>query len=227
MTDRRRGGRWERLVFGTVVLGAGVLFWLDQMERINARDYLRWWPLAALAMGAAHLLDRKWFGAAIWIVTGAYFSLPLLGLAQVPFWRIIGLWPLLISFGGITLMQQALRRRAVGSEVHAVAVMSGNNRGVGSQRFAGGDVVAVMGGCEIDLTSAQIVGEAVLDVLAFWGGVEIRVPRGWKVVGHVIPILGGYEDKTASAPENAPRLIVRGSAIMGGIEVRNPRETTG
>lgn len=226
MTSKRSDGRWQRLVFGIIVLAAGVLLWLDQMDRINARDYFRLWPLAAIAMGFGNLLERRWFGGAMWILIGAYFSLPLLGLAQVEFWRIIGAWPLLITVGGISLMQQALRSRAGGSDVHAVAVMAGNIRGIGSQRFTGGSAVAVMGGCEIDLTAAQITGEAVMDVLAFWGGVEIRVPRGWKVVGRVIPILAGYEDKTAPAPENAPRLVIRGTAIMGGIEVRNSREST-
>jgi hypothetical protein len=99
--------------------------------------------------------------------------------------------------------------------------MAGNNRRIASQNFERGEAVAVMGGCEIDLSPARIAEEAVIDVLAVWGGIEIRVPTGWKVIGRVAPILGGYEDKTAGAPDGAPRLVIRGSAIMGGIEVRN------
>ncbi len=227
MTGKRRAMPWQRLVFGLAVLTAGILFWLDQMGTINAGYYFRWWPLALMAMGLAHLLERRWFGAAVWLLFGTYFLLPLLGIARVQFWRIIGLWPLLISVGGITLVLQALRRTGGDRSVHAVAVMAGNIRRIGSQEFAGGEAVAVMGGCEIDLTSASIAKEAVIDALAFWGGIEIRVPRDWKVIGRVAEILGGYEDKTAGAPENAPRLVVRGSAIMGGIEVRNPPESTG
>jgi hypothetical protein len=51
--------------------------------------------------------------------------------------------------------------------------------------------------------------------------VEIVVPSGWRVEGKVAAILGGYEDATTPAPDTAPRVIVRGSAIMGGVEVRN------
>lgn len=216
---------WQRLVLGLAVLAVGVLFWLDHNGSIDAMDYLAWWPLAAILMGVAHLLDRRWVGALIWFAVGTYFLLPLLGFGHIHFWRIIGLWPLLISAGGLTLVVQALRGNANPS-FRAVAVMAGNNRTIGSQQFSAGEAVAVMGGCEIDLTAAQMTGnEAVIDVLAFWGGIEIRVPRSWRVVGKVAPILGGYEDKTADAGESAPRLIVRGSAIMGGIEVKNPRET--
>ena len=227
MNVERRKRRSERLVFGLLVLGAGVIFWLDQMGTINARDYLAWWPLGALAMGVGHLFDRRWIGAAIWFLIGTYFLLPVLGLAQVQFWRIIGIWPLMISIGGMTLVLQALRRSAYERSFRTVAVMAGNNPRIGSQDFKGGEAVAVMGGCEIDLTSARIIEEAVIDVLSFWGGIEIRVPRGWKVIGHVAQILGGYEDKTSSAPDNAPRLIIRGSAIMGGVEVLHPTEIAG
>ena len=222
MRGNRKGRRSERVVLGLLVLGAGVIFWLDQIGRINARDYLMWWPLGAIAMGVGHLFDRRWIGAAMWFLIGMYFLLPVFGYGHVQFWRIIGVWPLLISVAGVTLIMQALERTPADS-FHVIAVMAGNNPHVGSQSFRRGEAVAVMGGCEIDLSAAKIVDEAVIDVLAFWGGIEIRVPRGWHVVAHVAPILGGYEDKTDTAPENAPRLVIRGSAIMGGIEVRHPK----
>jgi hypothetical protein len=217
--QRRRS---ERVVFGLLLLGAGVIFWLDQIGRINARDYLMWWPLAALAMGVGHLIDRRWIGALIWFLIGSYFLLPIAGIAQVQFWRVIGVWPLLISVAGVTLVVQALRRTPDDS-FHVIAVMAGNTPRIGSQHFRRGEAVAVMGGCEIDLSSARIVEEAEIDVLAFWGGIEIFVPRGWQVIARVTPILAGFEDKTDAAPPNAPRLVVRGSAIMGGIEVRHPK----
>jgi len=41
----------------------------------------------------------------------------------------------------------------------------------------------------INLSAAKITEEAVIDVLAFWGGIEIRVPRGWDVENNVTAIL--------------------------------------
>jgi hypothetical protein len=226
MSSSPRNRRSERVVFGLLVLSAGVIFWLDQLGKVDAHQFWMWWPLGAIAMGIGHLFDRRWIGAAIWFVIGAYFLLPALGIGHLQFWRVIGVWPLLISVAGITLIVQALRPVSDSRSFHTIAVMAGNSPHIGSQRFRRGEAIAVMGGCEIDLSSAKIVDEAVIDVLAFWGGIEIRVPRGWNVVGHVAPILGGYEDKTSPAPENAPRLIIRGSAIMGGIEVAHPKEST-
>ena len=61
----------------------------------------------------------------------------------------------------------------------------------------------------------------MIDVLAMWGGIDIRIPRGWRVVSKVAPIIGSFEDRTDRAGQDAPRVVIRGSAIMGGIEVRN------
>jgi hypothetical protein len=51
--------------------------------------------------------------------------------------------------------------------------------------------------------------------------VEILAPREWSVVLQGTPVLGGFEDKTAPPRESGPRLIVRGVAIMGGVEIKN------
>ena len=223
MTRRPHDPPLPRLVFGLSILAAGVIFWLDRIGRVDARDILEWWPLALIALGLAQLPYRKWVAAAWWLLVGTYFLLPMIGISRAPLRYILGLWPLLISYAGLMLMMQALRRteRSFG----AVAVMAGNVQRVGSQRFKGGEAVAVMGGCEIDLRNAQIEGEAVIDVLAFWGGIEIKVPRGWKVIYDVTVLLGGLVGKTDPAPEGAPRLVIRGSAIMAGVEVRHPRES--
>lgn len=216
-----RDNPWTRLVIGIVILSAGVIFWLDQIDRINARDYVDWWPLALIVIGVSHLPARRWLAAVVWIAVGSAF------LAEASGWSvirtIIALWPLLITAGGVTLIMQARRAPRNGGSFRAAAVMAGNNRTIGTAEFSGGQVVAVMGACEIDLTRARLGGnEATIDLLAFWGGIDIRVPTGWKVVSHVAEILGAVEDKTAPAGENAPRLVLRGSAIMGGVEVRNP-----
>jgi hypothetical protein len=220
-----------RLVAGASILAVGVIVWLDHLGRVDARDYLQWWPLVLMAFGIAHLSERRFLAAGIMIVLGILF------LPHVPFFlhlrvsAILGLWPLLISVGGMTLVMQALRPAAKDTAragtFRAIAVMGGGGRTIASDPFVGGDAVAVMGGCEIDLSSATIAGEAVIDVLAFWGGLEIKVPHGWKIVNRMAVILGALVNKTSPATDaNAPRLVIRGSVIMGGIEVRHRREET-
>ena len=73
-----------------------------------------------------------------------------------------------------------------------------------------------MGGCDIDLRQAAINGDAVIDVFAVWGGIEIRVPEDWAVAFNVTPLLGGVEDKTRpSLGSSQHRLTVRGLVVVG------------
>jgi predicted membrane protein len=101
--------------------------------------------------------------------------------------------------------------------------MSGVRRTLTSQDFKGGQLTAIMGGCEVDLRHASISGgTAVLDLFAFWGGIDIKVPQDWRVVVEGTPFLGGFEDKTLQQPGDASkRLVIRGTVIMGGAEITN------
>jgi predicted membrane protein len=79
-----------------------------------------------------------------------------------------------------------------------------------------------MGGVEVDLRQASIAQpEAVLDVFAMWGGVEVRVPGDWEVVNRGWAFLGGFEDTTHHSAGTSKRLVVTGLAIMGGVEIKN------
>jgi hypothetical protein len=109
------------------------------------------------------------------------------------------------------------------STVSAFAMLGGVRRRSVSQDFRGGDLTAIMGGCELDLRQAAIAGgEAVLETFAFWGGIEIKVPQDWTVLVQGTPLLGSYDDKTLHAGGDGRQvLVVRGTAIMGGVEVKN------
>jgi hypothetical protein len=107
--------------------------------------------------------------------------------------------------------------------VRAAALLGGVTRRSASRDFRGGDATAVMGGCELDLREAKIAsGEAVLDVFALWGGIDVKVPPDWAVVLRGMPIMGAIEDKTVAAgvPKRAT-LVIKGTAIMGGVEIKN------
>ena len=107
--------------------------------------------------------------------------------------------------------------------VNGFALLGGVKRKCVSQEFRGGELTAVMGGCELDLRGASIAsGEAVIDTFAFWGGIEIRVPQEWSVVVRGTPILGAFDDKTVRTGGNASKvLVIKGTAFMGGVEVKN------
>jgi predicted membrane protein len=110
--------------------------------------------------------------------------------------------------------------------VHAslFSLLSSSKRRWGKSVFRGADTTAFMGGCELDLRDALMsTGElAVVDVFVLMGGVTIFVPPHWTVSQQVVPLMGGVHDKTHSVPSNpAQHLLVRGTVVMGGVEISN------
>lgn len=110
-------------------------------------------------------------------------------------------------------------------EIDITSSFTGISRKVTSQNFTGGNVITNFGGVQLDLTDATLANnEAELKVRAFIGGIEITVPEGWDVQTNVSATLAGVEDdrnRPGSHAAGAPRLLISGSATMGGISIKD------
>ena len=111
-----------------------------------------------------------------------------------------------------------------GSDLNIFAIFSGHNKYIDDPEFKGGSISCTFGGAEIDLTNAELATEgAVLDLSALFGGMEISVPKHWKIQITGTPIFGGLEDKTVqdTPNENTRTLHIYAHVIFGGIEINN------
>jgi hypothetical protein len=247
-----------QLIVGLLVIFVGVVFSLDQFGLAPAINYLRYWPMAIIAIGVVKMLQAREGGGAfagiVFTLAGVWLQAEELNLIHIRLWQI---WPVaLVLFGGYLVWQgltghsarpspspgtyappdvvtppaassarrgdRPARITDTNSTFSAVAIMAGVSRGNNSRTFRGADLIAVMGGCEIDLRQAAIHGEAVIDVFVMWGGIEIRVPEDWSVASQIMPLMAGVEDQTRpplGATEH--RLVLRGFALMGGVEIKN------
>jgi class 3 adenylate cyclase len=111
-----------------------------------------------------------------------------------------------------------------------VAVMSGHST-KGRWRLGGRtNVVAVMGGCDMDLRRAEIDGpEVVISAVAFWGGVKITVPEGFDVELRGFSFMGGRSLRLRDVPRvpGSPRIVVRAFSCMAGIDIRSRPNRSG
>lgn len=221
-----------RLLIGLTILSAGLLWTLDNLDVLDSERFTQWWPAVVILIGLVRMFDP-----AASKITSAIIALIGVGLLldTLDYWDFDpgDLFPLLIALVGGKLVWDVLRRKPASrmdrsvdadSVVHAFAFMAGVGKRSVSHDYRGGDANAIMGGVELDLREAQIAPgrEAVLDTFAFWGGVEVRVPESWRVVSQVMPLMGAFEDNTTSkGGGSGPVLVVRGVAVMGGIEVKN------
>ena len=218
-------------LLGLMVIAVGVLFTLDNLDLLDARDYLQYWPVVLVALGGLKIWHARqdghgWFAGMFFVILGSWML-----LARVVYIRVDAraVLPMFLVFLGGYLVWRGIggRRRPRVSDGHShfsgLAIMGGVARRSSSQAFQGADLTAVMGGCEIDLRQASIAPgtEAVVDVFAFWGGIEIRVPEDWTVIVRAMPLMGGVEDKTRPPQAGGKRLVVSGMVIMGGVVIKN------
>lgn len=220
-------------VFGSAIILIGVLFTLDNLNVIDARYYLRFWPAMLVLVGLVQLIQPKGspgkvMGSILFTV-GSLMLLDRLYVIDFEFWD---LWPVFIILFGLSLVRGAGFRRSAGggaspseadSYVRGFAIMGGYARQNTSREFRGGELTAVMGGCELDLRHASMTeGEATIEIFAFWGGIEIKVPEDWNVAVKVMPIMGGVEDKSVPPKNSSNKLLtITGYTIMGGAEIKN------
>lgn len=229
---RSEAGAAERMVPAIVLIGIGALFLLNNLHIIYAREVLRYWPAIIIAVGVVKLVDSSdgsgRAGGAVLVGVGAIFMARSLGYLSV---SIGELWPLILIGLGLmmlfdrTSLNFGQKRNAV-SGVKEAAVFSGGKRVIRDQNFVRAQFDAVFGGYEIDLTKAEIVGdEAELVLNAVFGGIEAKIPESWAVEMKGAGVFGAFEDASHHPDPrlypNPKRLVVKGGAVFGGIEVKN------
>ena len=153
------------------------------------------------------MADQNGSGRATWFV----IAFVLLGVL------IIANWP---GRGG--------EASDAGDHPRLAAIVGSAQRAPETRMFSGAELTALMGSCALDLTRVQMApgGEATIDLFVMMGSVTIRVPDGWTIDTHAVPVMGSIRDARWPAPNagadysfatGAPRLQLRGVVTMGSI----------
>ena len=215
-----------RAVLGTGFLAVGALVLLEQQDVLDAGQVIGdWWPVLFLVAALLDLVSRppRAVSASVLGIVGLVLLGVTTDVVGASVWEL--LWPLALVGLGLWLLLRrpgAVDRDATREEtVDVVALFSGRRVVATGPRFRGGTATAVFGGVEVDLAQATIEGEAVLDTVALFGGVDVFVPLGWRVVLDGPAIFGGHESHVPPpASADAPTLRVRATAIFGGVDVK-------
>ncbi len=107
-------------------------------------------------------------------------------------------------------------------ELNSVLIFSGVNKKILSDNFNGGQVTAIFGGGEVDLSEVKTTQKVIkLELVAILGGLKLIVPNSWTVKSEGLGILGGYDNNTKITKKSTTELLIKGTAILGGVEVAN------
>jgi predicted membrane protein len=232
LRGRGRGG----LIAGAIIVLIGLAFLLDNLGIIDIGKIWQFWPMLLVLVGVLNFASRHRAWGTLLVLAGVLLQLNQLGKIHFGWGQF---WPLMLIALGLLILWGSLERRTrpilSGSKegdprttLNEAVVFGGLERRMTSQDFQGGDVTAIFGGVELDLSEANIqANEATLAITAIFGGVELRIPPTWQIAFRGAPIFGGIEDKTRTARvddasnPNLKVLVITGAVIFGGLEIKN------
>ena len=219
------------LITGVLAIVIGGLVMLDHAGIFHVGNLWKFWPLILIIFGINGLLQREGcrsgrvFGSGMMLVWGL-LMLPVnfgyLGWNQV--------WPLVIIGIGLLLVWESFRPKPMtlplsSGVLRPESVFSSIEKTITDQNFTQGSASAIFGSIELDFIQSNMAGDnAVLEVNAVFGSIEIRVPISWNVVIEAGAVFGSCENRTrAPLPTAGPvkNLIIRGGCVFGSVEVKN------
>lgn len=218
--------RSNNYITGIVLILLGVLFLIQQFTDFFSIGFIfqLLWPSLFILGGILAIVNdprRPFWGiiltmVGLTILTGIVFD-----------FNVWNLWPIFLVAAGIRIIFGDKFTAAASAEnknnyVHKTVIFSGLEEKITSKSFEGGSISAFFGGAELDLTKVEFAENAELNLTAAFGGISIRLPENVEIINKGFGFLGGFEVKGGSeSSKNAKKLIISGSAVFGGIEVKS------
>ncbi len=107
--------------------------------------------------------------------------------------------------------------------IYFPVIFGGVQKNIISKDFKGGEIKAIFGGIELNMTQSDITNQAEIELTEVFGGLKLILPPHWKVKSEIATVFGSVEDKRhvqndlSGAPEKL--LILKGNVIFGGVEI--------
>jgi len=230
--QRNLNTRSGRVLGGVVLVVVGSLIFADRAG-FDIPGWLFSWQTIVIAVGI-YIGARRSFQPGGWLIPIAVGVVFLLNDWVIGWdsWREY-FWPSIIIVIGIYMIIRPKRSQrkfwdsdTISSDetIDAVSIFGGTKRNIISKNFKGGEITTFFGGTDLNLTQADIVGTATLEITQAFGGTKLIVPAHWNIQSEVICVLGGINDKRPLSKDgqDANRLLVlRGTCVLGGIDIKS------
>ncbi|GAB4134709.1 MAG: hypothetical protein Fur0015_07800 [Ignavibacteriales bacterium] len=240
-----------KTIAGAILIFVGLLWLTDNLVLFpfQMHNLIFSFPVILFVVGIIILANSKnnLLGY-IFIVIGGYnilddyFHIPLKGIAK-DFWPV-----LLIIFGVYILLKSKERDSKISNpgndkfnldefekknsanyaqdSIDDFVIFGGSEKRIFSNNFRGGKITTLFGGTDIDLRQATLADETVtMEVVTIFGGIDLYVPKDWKVLLNVTPIFGAFDDERILNPNNdfdgRKTLVIKGVVIFGGGDLKN------
>ena len=229
----------KRFGFGIVILVIGLVILLRQLGFETILPIRHIWPYILIVIGLIIGFNNKFRSPApfVLILIGGVHAIPAfhfnIGDTVVYSKRLVA--PLILICAGLYFLLVSRKKKYFSNKgmytsdqsfIMKDVIFGGTKEIVTSKNFEGGDISAIFGGAEINLTQADSVKDTiVINVRAVFGGCEIIVPSHWDVKNEVFVALGSVDDQRTLRVQDAnvsrKTLVLKGLCMFGGVEVKS------
>ena len=227
MKDRRN------IIWGIIliVIGLALAGNIFNLFRIHI-FFDGWWTLFIIIPSIIGITNEgPKTGNIISLVVGILLFLACRGLFDFAIiWKL--LLPIIIVGIGISMIFKDVFNKEVsekitslnknmGSDNDFAATFSGQDINFDGENFKGANLNAVFGSLKMDISDAIIEDDVVINATSIFGGIDIFVPKGYKVKIKSNSIFGGVSNnKKNSADKDAHVIYINATCMFGGVEIK-------
>ena len=240
MKDKKSFDRKNIAAILLIVAGGVLLLETFDIVDFSLKHIIFNWKTLLIAIGLIILFSSEnKIPAYVLIGLGVVFWIPSIGHYDIRLHQVF--WPLVLIGVGVVIIsrrnvhskfgsgQQGKMQAADGSVendyIDDVSIFGGGIKRYSSQNLKGGNITAIFGGSEIDLTASQMSAEGtVVDVFTMFGGTKLIVPGTWQVRSEATSLFGGFSDKRHIKPAEIMDdkvLLIKGVVLFGGVEIKS------
>lgn len=214
-----------RQIFGIIFIILAGLYLLDAFEIMNfslGHFISNWYPLLIIGGGVYYLSKSSYTAGFIFLTIGLVLQGNKLDLFHFNFWEI--LFPAILLVVGISLLKGKKSSKNIRHEdkFEVNSFFGGSSERINSDNLKSGEIFVLFGAAEIDLRDAKLSSDFTqLNITAIFGGVELTVPKDWRIHTKGTPIFGAIENKTYENSAYTHTLNINCTTTFGGVEIKN------
>jgi len=252
----RRRGPGSRILLGLFLFLIGCFLLLKEVLPQFFPVWLFTWPMILIAIGLyLGIRDRfRQIGSFILIFLGILFLARNFGMGLDIHRFLI---PIMLVFLGVVMILRPKKNRCenyfkeefpsesssqesilsdepkkTGSNedyFESTNIFGGTQKSILSKKFRGAEITCIFGGCEIDLSNADISETAIINLSLIFGGGKLIIPADWQVRSNLVPIFGGIGDVRNPSQRvlSSKILILEGACVFGGLEISSYSDRKG
>lgn len=231
---------YSALIWGLIFVAVGIIFGGNALNIWYIDIFFPgWWTLFLIIPGLISMVRYGFnWGSGILVIIGLVLLFDALDIIDDGvIWKLI--FPLVLVALGISIIASFFRtgtKKGIKSEEYSksksykydstqypryTAILGGGDYKNNTEDLKGVVAEAILGGLSIDLRDAKITEDIVLELTAVLGGIDIFIPDNVRVeIISGVPVLGGFEHKINRNAISGPKVRIKYTAVLGGIEIK-------